>query len=506
MCGYRKYIALAILISTPLCCSAGLTGFPLAAGTNTSWYEINAQYSPVSQIYSGIVERCEVVGVTAPQWTHTLAISDTNGATAAITITNALGPVETEFGTAYPRVTHAMLAEMDDAIDALIPEFASTNIYLYPEATGGSYTKPMLFSEIGVGLVSTNVAHVGTNAVTNIVSRWTRSPERRWTENLIEMHYANNGWQLITAEAVEWYDPAATNAAAASVSVVTSTPMPFVSYGPTTTTWSVSLTGIDLYGSNRTETVATGASCTVPWHSITGTPVVSSFDTSITGAWFCVQYTNDLTVYGDRPYRLYASDLDERAAVLAALVRTSVIQSVFTNTYYTNWYGTGLDSSDPTYAAARAEAEGDWQPRPGNLIGPGLHYNYTYESAGRRSRVDSTYYRPYIRNLATNVARSVKFLAYLEPLDQDLDDYEVLEYSDFESGHVTGRWNNVWFGPVNQAADIDSGFWFPASPGTIPLPWTTAIPSTNDVGTVTTMGAIPAYGIKALIEWAFQYK
>jgi hypothetical protein len=507
-----QYIISAICILTPLLCDAAFQGFPLAEGTNTSWYAIHAQYAPISQIYSGIVERCTAVAIAPPSWTQTLYIDNSaTGTVASITVTNAIGPVAYTNawtnGLAYPVVSHAMLAELDDTIDALIPYFASTNIYLYPDSTGGRYTRQTFFSEAGIGLVSTNVQVVGTNSVTNVVARWTRSPERRWTENLIEMHNAGtNGWQLIAAQPVEWWNPSASTATAASVSVVTGAPLPVVSYGPTSATWSVSLAGVDLYGSNRTETVTAGNACTVSWHSITGTPVITGFDGSATGAWFAVQYTNNLTVYGDRPYRLYAADLDERAKALAALVNTSVIQSTFTNGYRYSASGRGLDSSDPTYAAARAEAEADWA-ETSTLTGPGLHWNQTFESAGRRAWLASTCYRPYLRNVSTNIARSVKFLAYLVPLNEPYGwDYQRLLYSDFDTGHTTGRWNNVWFGPVNKAADIDSGFWFPVEPGTQPLPWNTEIPATNNTAVATTIGDIPAYGIKALINWDFQYK
>jgi hypothetical protein len=519
---WTRYIILAICIWTSRLCSAAFQGFPLADGTNTSWYAINAQYAPISQIYSGIVERCEVTGVAEPSWTQTLYIdSSATGTVEELVVTNAIGPVAYTNaytnGLAYPVVSHTMLAELDDTIDALIPEFASTNIYLYPDAAGGAYTRQMLFGELGIGLVSTNVATVGTNQVTNTVARWTRSPERRWTENLVEMHHAGtNGWQLMAAEAVEWWDPASTNAAAASVSVVTGAPLPYVAYGPTTTTWSVSLAGLDLYGSNRTETVAAGSECTVPWHSITGTPVISGYDGSVTGAWFTVQYTNNITVYGDRPYRLYAADLDERAAVLAALTRTVVVQAGYSNDYVDAWSSVGTRSD---WDVAKAEAEDEWVDvltvPPGYVTFMNGHFFKNtlsqLSSSSKRARLNGGFFKPYLRGVSTNIPRSVSFMAYLEPdvdaIEEEPGTYTyVTVFDDFGSGYTTNVWNTIWSGLAADQPDIDCPDWFPFSPGTQPLPWYGTNPASNDVVHTKTLGSVPNYGVKALIDWQFQYR
>ena len=121
---------------------ADFTGFPLAGNTNVgSWYEATDVYDPFGQLYSGVVERCIITGVSQPNvvetWTATWGTSSTvvtnaygvftNTAvvTTNVVTTNALGPFtytgqggSTMTGTPY--VTHAFVAAMDTAIASLI--------------------------------------------------------------------------------------------------------------------------------------------------------------------------------------------------------------------------------------------------------------------------------------------------------------------------------------------------------------------------------------------------
>lgn len=508
----RRFITLAIFSLIPLLCEASFSGFPLTAGTNYSWYTINAQYAPLAQLYSGIVERCSVVSVAPPSWTNTIYVDNATGGVYQLTITNAIGPVAYSNGTAYPPVTASMLAALDSTIEALIPQFATTSAYATVDANYGKYSMPELFASAGVGLVWTNVATVGTNAITNIVARWTRSPERRWHETLVEMHALTNGdWSAISAQPVEWIHAGNTNAQGTSA-VVSAVYYPVVTYGPTSSAWSVSLAGLDVYGSNRTETVAAGDQCTVPWHSITGTPVVSAVSGSLTGAWYCVQYTNDIVVYGDRPYRLYASDLDERYTVLRMLTRTSMASAAT----YTNWQGFGFDSLYAGWTDAKADAESSWA---GNSVSGGAYmWNRMWQSTGYPVYNYAELYaggsKYYVTAVSTNIPKSVEFYVHLR-FDTNL--YVIagrdnqIEHDDFSTGYTTGVWQRVATTSVGTNANVAATNWFPVEPGTVlPLPWVAEPPARSPgdpyQNYMRTFGQPSIYGEKALIDWQFEYR
>ena len=334
---------------------ADFVGFPLSGSTNAgSWYEATDLYDPFGQIYSGVVERCVITGVSEPNvvetwpatWgTNITIVTNAYGVftnisvvTTNIVTTNALGPFTytgqggaTMTGTPY--VTHAFVAAMDTAIGSLIPHFAATNW-----ATGGNFNdyfaledaatnRPTEFplwnfaamcDTLSIGY-ATNLATNVWGVITNGNGYWTRQPEYKAHWVLAEAHWTG-AWNYIEIDDMDTrlYD---------------ATIRPVIQYqaGGTNAlgSLSVTLTGSNLVWSDQslvatTEVVSVTSSNTAlteRWYRVQGISVGSAAPN--TNDTLSVVWTNRIALYGDLPYRLHAEDIDERVVALEAMVWTT---------------------------------------------------------------------------------------------------------------------------------------------------------------------------------------
>jgi hypothetical protein len=367
---WHSLLAAALLASVAL---GDFVGFPIATSTNAgNWYQARDLYNPVGQIYSGIVERCYAVDATnllpeiIENWTVSAGSSNSvvevidSGVTNTytnivlytdtITTTNQFGPFEYEVGTntltGYPYLTRNAMQKLDTAIEGLAPYFVSTNVAssgsfdswftnrvytfdtnLLCDSTNLLLSLPVnsmvgIAARDGIGY-TTNLTGLHFDAATNEVSfvtggdfYWTRQPSVKRDWLLSEHHYSTSGWSFVDVGTFDtrYYSDA----------------LPNVQYiqGGSNALSSINLTisGTALVQSNQS-TVATSevvsmsssnVACTEMWYDITN--IVASTTPANTGDVYAVAYTNATVLYGDRPYRLYASDLDERFMALRAMV------------------------------------------------------------------------------------------------------------------------------------------------------------------------------------------
>ena len=544
----------ACIVGTPPAL-ADFAGFPLADGANYTWYEAREVYNPIGQIYSGIVERCEVTTITAPNIVQTWTVSAGSsnqvvGAytnvillTDTITTTNQLGPFTYSYtdpsgtytATGYPYVTRAFLNALDTTIDSLIPKFASTNSQVFTSGTydtdwfGVKYgwywdndgslfyehalndfpaeSKAGLFYREGVGYatnLTTNAYFYSSEAwVDGGIAWYTRQPATTIDWLLSESHYTSNGFTFVDIGALD--------------TRLYQDIKPVVRYlqGGTNALSAVSLTiqGSALVLSNQSTVAtsevvsvsATNTACTVQWYDITN--ITSASTSANTGDTYSVIYTNEVVLYGDRPYRLYAADLDERAAVLGALTHAIGEGPIVQNWTYnaTNYHKRGDSISENTAAEARTEAENDYDYGSGSL---NLIANAFVVREGANdwdATIEKTINKVTVTNLSTSLPNTLHI--YAENMPQGLsyqswtNTLEGWQYDDDGEG---------W--PSNQIARIDtisntnalngiSG----AELGNLSLPaWpSTDPPDTND--------AINLRGFQSnlegiIIEWDFDYK
>ena len=457
-------IAAALL---PCFALAGFTGFPLATSTNAgNWYEAQDLYQPVAQLYSGVVERCEFSGVAVPSivetWTVSAGSSNnivTNGLPAAtnvytnivlltdeITTTNQIGPFEYEYtdpsgtytSTAYPYVTRAFMNALDTKINALIPYYLdgsvvtngnwnsyfgimSTNMprsksdEVYYELLRAS--KAGIFDREGIGTVRSTSTNDG-GYVTGGLAYYTRQPAtaRNWL--LSELHASTNDWQFVD---VGGFD----------TRMYETNMVPVIQYiqGGTNAlaTTSITLSGLALTHSNQTtyttsEVVfvsSTTTVCALPWYDITNITTEAAINN--TGDVFAVSYTNEIVLYGNRPYRLHATDLDERWVVLKNLtwIEHDVPYPHTTNAWpryhATNYWYSGL-GREPTAAAARAEAEAVWAS-PG--VGPSYPRKtgyIIYDSTEFRAQIVNNNSELRLTDVPTNAVADVQvYFAAVSP-------------------------------------------------------------------------------------------
>jgi hypothetical protein len=227
-----------------------------------------------------------------------------------------------------------------------------------------------------------------------------------------------------------------------------------------------------------------------------------------------VQYTNDVVVYGDRPYQLYATDLDERVAVLKVLNRTAMdaVSSTTSTNYRGKYFGQDSVREDLyDWGTAKSNAIADWAGSSGNspYVSPQFYSSLekfkdvrTYLSA----RLEQNYYRPNLEAVATNRPAVITFMVYFSPeIVGGLSTTNVV-YSDFGTGYVTGQWSVVAADIPNTSTNINSPTYVPWEPGTIPpSPWPDYEPALDETY-VKSIGRIPSWGLKALLHWEFDYK
>ena len=333
---------------------AAWSGYPLEDQTG-NWYQVREWYDPIGQLYSAIVERCEATGETKPNivetWTCSAGTNQqivvSNGltftnwllVTTNITKTNQLKEFEYTYNdhsgghtaTAFPYLTHYFMGELDDVIDNLWDRYTPTN--LLDDGSMSNYFVNILAAQqedpnsgvtdwppygskahylhyLGIGYVEDAHTNAG-GYVTNGTGYFTRQPPRTSNWQMAECVYSN-AWGYRAGQNFdqryyeEAYYPVITYVTTGSVPAVDVTLS-----GRTLTPSSQAL-------SNDTETISISAGvsntpCTKYWYEVTNITVSGSGSDrdSVVARW-----TNSVVLYGDRPFRLYARDLDERYKVL----------------------------------------------------------------------------------------------------------------------------------------------------------------------------------------------
>jgi hypothetical protein len=296
---------------------------------------------------------------------------------ASVTTTNAFSAFDysvvvdgTSYtGTGYPHLAWATLEWVDQQIENLsayyvpvyVPTNGATNL-LYWDDDWAANGELSLIGNAGVGLTVTG-EYITVGGTTNeyVSSRFTRQPEIAQNWLLAEYHFDGSNWvEIVNNEFNSYLSPdyAATG--------------PYVKYVSATGgvgSADVSISGLVasawhwFNGSKNAtnETVATGNHATNLWMFISGAVVTAA--AAYTGDYVAVYYDEPITLYGERPRRLYALDLDERAAVIDRLRYLQVSHNwIFSGTWKpetTNYFitdtlthtyqGGSIGTNNPSY-------------------------------------------------------------------------------------------------------------------------------------------------------------
>lgn len=252
-----------------------------------------------------------------------------------VTTTNAFGPFpysvtvgETTYsGTGLPHLTYAAMEWIDNTITDLsayyMPVMYSTGVYHRASewASGGPFSligmADVGHTETGTQYIVYPDGYVFTNHTA--VSAYTRQPEITNNWPLAEWVWNGSNWVRTVTATFDMRRPLGSAGPLVEAYSVTGTPISV----------TVILKGelrkdhwMQTGLTNGVETVQSGSTSTNLWESI-------NFDTTIangfnTGDVVTVAYRGPVVLYGTRPYRLYASDFDERAAVIDLLRYMSV--------------------------------------------------------------------------------------------------------------------------------------------------------------------------------------
>lgn len=545
----RLHMLVVISILTPLCsltARAEFDGYPWS--TNYTWYAVN-QYYPMSQIYSGIVERCESVGISSPEFvqqlviedgsenqvtnvligTNTIAYTNLIDKTSTLTVTNTFYPVAYSYtditgatvnAFAHPYPTPALIDTFDAKIRALIPYFVSPDFdreNIYTEFGAIRTTIPALTEEVvwentGVGFVYTNETHKyiarddtwETNYVTS--AEFTRQPETVQGWALAESHYTG-AWKYVYIGETDWgYSSTLTTIPETPApTTVTNTPPYYpVVYWPTYTSSvspTVTITGTDIGNASTNEALAlTGiyTECVIPWGDVTALAAASW--TGNTSEWYAVTYTNRIVTYGDMPYRMYGIDIDERAAVLDSLRMT---RSDYSHIPSSNVSYQGIDQfNDYTnYAAAVAGSVADFAAvtNAGSDLWRYSTGEYDLQFGAGPWYFSEIFTRQLVRSVAvaaTNIPHKVRLY------DVFVDDYGYDDYvfDDFGEGWTGDVWQATWLQSswstdTNEVTD-------PIGSASLPTAYASEPAATE--GTKTFRG-YRSESTDAVIEWQYEY-
>lgn len=477
----RLYNIIAAMLAATC---AGATVFPVS----NSWYNYEPCL-PMATLYTAIVERCELTGVTPPAVVQTweCAAGSSNDVffvtnitanatnithytnihlmTTNILTTNQFVPFEysyvspNESGTAtgYPYVTRYALHELDTTIDALIPEFTAASMM-----TNGTYNlwfsncppvsihskskQGIVLDESKAGILARRGIGYATNFTTNVYGHvtggdawYTRQPPTIDQWLLAEAHYTG-AWTFVdvgdfdtryyggdTPDVV--YTPAGTN------------PVQAV---------SVTSSGLALIESNQAAVVTTEvvvvSGTTTPtierWYSVSNLAVTGG--TPSTGDVVSVVWPGTYPLYGDYPYRLYAQDINERAHVLSLLTRTessNVGRLPTTN----DMYGVGTSKTNTgSWAEAKTKAEEDYD-FPGTMGASFTRLGWQWSGTPHLIR-----YRASARNskwtgfAASDTNHNPQIEYYVRSRLGDSTNSLIEEYEFTNNGHTNVTIDHVW--------------------------------------------------------------
>jgi hypothetical protein len=407
---WRSILCLAAVPSIAL---AQWQGWPVP--TNASFYSVDTNHY-VAQLYSGLVERCTVAGVSVPTvvdvWTNFGGVSNTvvvtNGVTITnlyprtipVTVTNVFLPFEytyvdpvssnTVTNIAYPRVKRSWFTTWDTTFDSLVGSFVITNgsgtnyntwfgtmgvSNLGTSATPPMWTKTNLFLTLGIGYV------------TNTVAQWTHTPGNPYADWLLAGIWASGKTE--TAWTFKAFTEMGTNMHPRDASV-----LPVAQYIPagagTPTNlaitlggkvWNSSGTGLVSQVETITFTDGNPVTLTYAWESVTGITCTATRPNSNDA--IRITYTNHPALYaGVVPFRMYSATLNERWKALDTLRWTYKVNSAytFTDTNTAN----GPDNSATGWAQSMASTDATW-PRKTLPFAP-------YGTCGTFARFESGYY------------------------------------------------------------------------------------------------------------------
>ena len=199
-----------IIIAIPRLTLAGWQGFPLEDNTNVhTWYLAQESYQPMGQLYSAIVERCNITGVSLPSivqtWTVDAGFGQTNWTNNGtvytnifmnvtnVTTTNHFGPFTYSYsnqyangsGTGFPVVTHALIDALDTKIETLVPYFIVTNL----ADSAGSFSNYL--NRVGTPTPSTWNNHPGSVPVETWAGLFARN------DIGVSTNLTTNDWGLV---------------------------------------------------------------------------------------------------------------------------------------------------------------------------------------------------------------------------------------------------------------------------------------------------------------------
>ncbi len=266
--------------------------------------------------------------------------------TTNITTTNAFAPFAysvdydgtTYSGTGFPHLTYTAMEwidqQIEDVSEYFIPTVVATSlppsgaeVILWEEdwAAHGEFS---LIGGAGVGL-TTNVGIYTRSYYTRqppvtsqwVLAEWAWGPTN-WVEvvsggetNLV----AEDGWKAVGSwNTMDMRLPPGADGPLVEAYGTNGTPLAGI-----TVTLKGSVRNDHWYNTTITtgitEVVSAGSNATNLWHLFTLDTAVTGGSGTSTGDHVVVSYKGPITLYGTRPYRLYASDLDERAAVIDSL-------------------------------------------------------------------------------------------------------------------------------------------------------------------------------------------
>ena len=276
---------------------------------------------PVSDQWVTYYTLDPVPGATAEQTqTETMLLTDT------VTTTNAFGPFQYNVGqgeqTAHPHLTRQAMAYIDTGIASLLSAYVDSGTVVWTNwsnaaITGFSGTSGLLKAArertgIDWGIAHTNI----TESSTNVVYTYTRQPEVEMQWVLAEWVHDGDDWVRTVDKPFDdlvpvWHVPPTLRRVAST----NTAPVTVILHGQAGV-WG------DREGLSVSETVDQGEDKTLAdmWHSITNATLSAGARHDV----IRVLYDGPVVLGGERPFRLYASDLDERAVVLDQMYITEV--------------------------------------------------------------------------------------------------------------------------------------------------------------------------------------
>jgi hypothetical protein len=241
--------------------------------------------------------------------------------TTNVTTTNQMSQfiatVDGHSVTGTPYLSRYCLAAMDSKIDELMSYFVNTNVIAmasytnYPDKTSTwkppAITRKEIWAQAQIG---------GVTACTNSPYYYTRQPPMTNVWLLGEWEWTGSNWLRNVTSTYDHRHLGALLPVIEYHSVTTGVVSIAVGLEGTSRIWN---TSTNAYYTN-TLTAVGATSLSAPWYRITDSTITG--DALSTGDYVTVRYEGPIVLYGDRPYRLYAQDLDERARVLSQLVAT----------------------------------------------------------------------------------------------------------------------------------------------------------------------------------------